>query len=142
MPSRFHEPNRCNANEEFKLVSLLRQAQYNAMFLITFAHIHTHLHALHNFPLQQRDQESVAADGLGVLIASWFSCGPRLYGFFATQRLIFWRSLTFAFSRFLATRVCLPTQCCLCGIPAPFLRCRAWPLLGQELSIVCNSSCL
>lgn len=52
------------------------------MFLITLAYIHTHSHVLHNFPLQQRDQESGAADGLGVLITYWFSCCPRLYGFF------------------------------------------------------------
>jgi len=109
MPGKFHEPNRCNANEELKLVSLLKQAQYHAMFLITLAHLHAHSRALHNFSLQQRDHESVAADGLGVLITYWFSCCPRLYGLFATQWLIFRGSLTFAFLRFGATRACLPT---------------------------------
>lgn len=48
------------------------------MCLITLAQ-HTHSQALHNFPLQQRDQESVAAGGLQVLIVYGFSCFPGLW---------------------------------------------------------------
>lgn len=45
--------SRARANEELKLVSVLKQTRYHATFLITLAHIPTPSQGLHNFPFQQ-----------------------------------------------------------------------------------------